>query len=113
FVPARLTAILMILLTGSIRGLQFMLRYGSRHKSPNSGYPESALAGILNCRFGGPNIYHGKLVEKPFIGEMDREIASSEIDKVAALNHKVCFIAVLLIVSLFLFFNFSFLPLSY
>jgi adenosylcobinamide-phosphate synthase len=97
FVPARLTAILMILLTGSIRGLQFMLRYGR----------------ILNCRFGGPNIYHGKLVEKPFIGEMDREIASSEIDKVAALNHKVCFIAVLLIVSLFLFFNFSFLPLSY
>jgi adenosylcobinamide-phosphate synthase len=112
FIPARLTAFLMILVTLSKRGLQFMLRYGSQHKSPNSGYPEATLAGILNCRFGGPNVYHGKVVEKPFIGETDREIQSGEIGRVAGINHKVCFSMVLLIIVFSLVSNFLFLPLS-
>ena len=113
FIPARLTAILMVLVVLSKRGLRFMLKYGSNHKSPNSGYPEATLAGILNCRFGGPNMYHGKLVEKPFIGEVDREIHPDEIREVAWINHKVCFMVVLLIAIFFLISNFSFLPSAY
>jgi adenosylcobinamide-phosphate synthase len=42
---------------------------GLLHKSPNAGYPEAAFAGALKIRLGGPNIYHGKLVEKPYIGK--------------------------------------------
>jgi len=97
FIPARITALLMVVVTGNYRGLQFVFKYGNRHKSPNSGYPESALAGILDCRFGGPNVYHGKWVDKPFIGENDRIIESGEIRKVAWINNKVCFLAVLII----------------
>ena len=97
FIPSRLTALLMIFVTGSKRGLQFVLKYGNKHKSPNAGYPESALAGILNCRFGGPNVYHGVVVQKPFIGESDRLILAEEIDFVSEINHKVCFATVLLI----------------
>ena len=96
FIPARLTAFMMVAVTGSWRGLQFIFKFGNKHKSPNAGYPESALAGILNCRFGGPNWYHGTLVEKQFIGENERTIESEEIRKVASVNHQVCLLTVVI-----------------
>lgn len=99
FIPARLTALLMILVTGSKRALQFIFKFGNKHKSPNAGYPEAALAGILDCRFGGPNVYHGKVVEKPFIGENDRLISSYEISTAVNVNHRTC-LAMVLIISL-------------
>lgn len=90
FLPARLTAVLMTLVTGNRRGLRAAGQYGHRHKSPNAGYPEAALAGILNCRFGGPNVYHGILVEKPYIGVHDRPIQPDEIKRVSQINQRVC-----------------------
>jgi adenosylcobinamide-phosphate synthase len=98
FIPARLTAVLMSMLSFSFRGLKYLFRFGRNHKSPNSGYPEAALAGILNCRFGGPNFYQGKLVEKPFIGETERVIQTDEIGKVIGINHKVCLAMVVIII---------------
>ncbi|MCF2487551.1 adenosylcobinamide-phosphate synthase CbiB [Dyadobacter sp. CY347] len=89
-IPARLTAFLMVLVTFSGRGLDHILRFGNKHKSPNAGYPEAALAGILHCRFGGPNVYHGMLVEKPYVGENEREIEDKEIVFVSRINHLVC-----------------------
>ncbi|HMI63993.1 MAG TPA: CobD/CbiB family cobalamin biosynthesis protein, partial [Puia sp.] len=94
FIPARVTALLMVLVTGSGRGLRFLFRYGNAHASPNSGYPESALAGILNCRFGGPNRYKGTLVVKPYIGEVDREIDHGEFAYVRYINHAVTVLVV-------------------
>ena len=96
--PARLTAGLLALLGGSGRGLRFIFRYGHQHKSPNAGYPEAALAGVLNCRFGGPNYYHGQLVPKPFIGHNPRPLQPHEIKRVARLNHAVCAVLVVGIV---------------
>ncbi|MDW7694382.1 adenosylcobinamide-phosphate synthase CbiB [Flammeovirgaceae bacterium SG7u.111] len=87
FFPARITATLMILVSWQKRGLVFVKKYARLHKSPNAGYPEAALAGILDCQFGGPNYYHGQLVPKPFIGTNDREISHQEIKKVARINH--------------------------
>ncbi|MDX9853672.1 MAG: adenosylcobinamide-phosphate synthase CbiB, partial [Tenuifilaceae bacterium] len=81
FIPARITALLMVLVTFSWRGVAFVFKYGHKHTSPNSGYPESALAGILNCRFGGPNVYHGVLVSKPYIGHNQRDITRADIRK--------------------------------
>jgi len=98
FIPARITATFMVLVTGSYNGFQFIIKYGNLHKSPNAGYPESALAGILDCRFGGPNVYHGVLVDKPFIGKNDRIIQPDEIEKVKWINHKTCFLMVLVII---------------
>jgi len=97
FIPARLTALLMATVSGSLRAFQFIYQFGNQHKSPNAGYPEAALAGILDCRFGGPNMYHGKLVEKPYIGKNDRAIAHEEFDQVARLNHQVTLSMVLAI----------------
>jgi len=90
FIPARITALLMVVLSLSWRGLVYIFRYGHKHSSPNAGYPEAALAGILNCRFGGPNFYHGTLVEKPYIGNNGRPITNRDFYKTCVLNFFTC-----------------------
>ena len=76
YIPARLTALLMVLPHAMVSGqwsmVTFVRHYGRHHASPNSGYPEAALAGILNCRFGGPHYYFGELFDKPYIGANNR-----------------------------------------
>lgn len=88
FIPARLTAFLMILVSGKLSLLRFVRRFGCQHASPNSGYPEAALAGILNCRFGGPNYYFGKIVEKPYIGVNDRLLSTSDVRTAVKINQR-------------------------
>ena len=97
FIPARITALLMVILSLSWRGLVYFFRYGHQHSSPNAGYPEAALAGILNCQFGGPNVYHGILVEKPYIGKNARIITNIDFYKTCVLNFFTCAVMVGLI----------------
>jgi len=94
FIPARITALMMVFLNFSWRGLVYIFRYGHQHSSPNAGYPEAALAGILNCRFGGPNVYHNVLVEKPYIGNNGRKITSRDFNKACVLNFCTCLVFV-------------------
>ncbi len=96
FIPARLTALLMSLVCFKKRVWKFIVRYGHKHSSPNAGYPEAALAGILDVRFGGPNTYYGKIIKKPYIGENERIINNAEIKKVILVNHLVTFVFILL-----------------
>ena len=79
FLPARLTALLMIIAAGKPQLAGFVQRYGRQHASLNSGYPEAALAGILDCRFGGPHYYFGELFDKPYIGENDRPLTTADM----------------------------------
>lgn len=72
--PARITAGLMLpaawLMGLSPRkGWEILKRDAKKHSSPNSGYPEAVAAGVLGVRFGGPLSYHGRMVEKPTIGD--------------------------------------------
>jgi adenosylcobinamide-phosphate synthase len=97
FIPARITALLMVILSISPRGLAFIFRFGHHHSSPNSGYPEAALAGILNCRFGGPNIYQGFLVEKAFIGKTERTFTDKDSYRVYLINFFSCLVMIGLI----------------
>lgn len=86
YLPARLTALLMILVADRPSLLGFVRRQGCRHASPNSGYPEAALAGILNCRFGGPHHYFGVEVWKPFIGTNDRPLTTADMERSVRIN---------------------------
>ena len=99
FIPARLTALLMILASGKLNLLAFVWKNGPRHASPNSGYPEAALAGILNCRFGGPHYYFGQLFDKPYIGENERPLTTADMKKAVRVN-RVAEIWMLLLVLL-------------
>ena len=86
FIPARLTALLMAIASPRKGLLRFIWRNGRRHASPNSGYPEAALAGILNCRFGGPHYYFGQLFPKPYIGENERELTTADMKHAVRIN---------------------------
>jgi adenosylcobinamide-phosphate synthase len=86
YIPARLTALLMVIASGKLSLMSFVWKNGRKHASPNSGYPEAALAGILNCRFGGPHYYFGELFDKPFIGENDRELSTQDMHIAVRIN---------------------------
>lgn len=112
FIPARLTAILMIVVgcfrpsspkeapssreASGVGLLSFVRKYGRRHASPNSGYPEAALAGILDCRFGGTHDYFGEAVVKPYIGDNPRPLTTADLYT----SLRVCILAELLAVAL-------------
>ncbi len=84
FIPARISAFL-IIAAACIQGLdwrmgwQILKRDHRAHASPNAGYPEAAMAGILGLRLGGDNYYHGELVKKPLIGDPLNQVAGEYI----------------------------------
>ncbi len=100
FIPARLTAVWMVLVSGRLSLFAFVGKYGKNHSSPNSGYPEAALAAILNCRFGGPNVYSGKLVTKPYIGDNPKLLTFDDLKTAVSINRKVevCMVGLLIII---------------
>ena len=56
-----------------------------------------ALAGILNCRFGGPHIYFGELFDKPYIGDNDRPLTTTDMRIAVSINRFAELIMFLLI----------------
>jgi adenosylcobinamide-phosphate synthase len=86
YIPARLTAFLMTIAALKPRLLGFVMRFGRCHASPNSGYPESALAGILDCRFGGPHYYFGEYFFKPYIGTHERALTTADMRTAVRIN---------------------------
>ena len=103
YIPARLTALLMILSTGRLGLLRFVWKNGRNHASPNSGYPEAALAAILDCRFGGPHYYFGELFDKPYIGTNDRPLTTDDMKTAVRINRIAEVLMVLLTVFVSLF----------
>lgn len=103
YIPARLTAFLMVLTTGRLGLLRFVWKNGRNHASPNSGYPEAALAAILDCRFGGPHYYFGELFDKPYIGTNDRLLTTEDMKTAVRINRTAEVLMVLLTVSVSLF----------
>ena len=104
WIPARLTALLMLLVAGRPQLLHFVLRFGPQHASPNSGWPEAALAGLLDCRFGGPHDYFGEYFYKPYIGTNDRSLTTADMQRAVAVNRRVevvC-VAIVLLIEIFL-----------
>lgn len=86
YLPARLTAFLMLLVSGQLDKRDFVFKYGRAHASPNSGYPEAALAAILDCQFGGTHDYFGQPVEKPYIGTNARNFTTEDMWQAVRIN---------------------------
>jgi len=74
FVPARLAAILIVLAAIFVPGgrpgaaLRVWWRDGHRHRSPNAGRPEAAMAGAIGVALSGPRSYHGAASDEPWLG---------------------------------------------
>jgi len=110
FIPARisvliigLSAFLLSYKTGAL-AIRTGFSEGSLHKSPNSGYPGAAFSGALGVRLGGPNVYHGVLVEKPFIGSRFSDPGKEKIQQACRLMMTASRAAVL--ISCFILFIF-------
>ena len=91
FIPARL-AVLVIAAAAffvpeasGAGALKTGFSQGRQHKSPNAGFPEAAFAGALRIRLGGPGIYHGRQVDKPYIGAAFDDPQISSIDSACRL----------------------------
>ena len=84
YIPSRLSIFLISLgawiLSGNaaVRAFMTALKDGRRHASPNAGWPEATFAGALRLKLGGPNYYHGRRVEKPYIGSAFSSAASPD-----------------------------------
>ncbi|WP_130805344.1 adenosylcobinamide-phosphate synthase CbiB [Senegalia massiliensis] len=85
FIPARIGSFFMILV-GLLKydiknGFKIFIRDRFNHKSPNAGFPESAVAGLLNIQIGGENIYFGEKIYKPTIGDKNRTLEIEDINR--------------------------------
>jgi len=69
-IPARLTGFLIAIASGQpLQALAVMWRDSTKHRSPNAGYPEAAMAGALGVRLSGPRIYHDHISNEPWLNE--------------------------------------------
>ncbi len=85
-IPARITGFLYVvaaLLSGFDykSSYKILVRDRWNHASPNSGYPESALAGALGIQLGGSAYYNGEKVERKYIGDNIKEVDMEDIPK--------------------------------
>ena len=79
-IPARLTGFLFVLLAPRRSdALTCMTRDARRHRSPNAGWPEAAMAGGLGVRLSGPRIYHGSITNEPWLNEGARDPRAADI----------------------------------
>lgn len=100
WLPARLSGLFFTLAAWLLgldwrRTWQIYRRDGRQHASPNAGWPEAAMSGALGLRLGGPNVYHGQLVAKPWIGEAVREPELADIPRAIRLLFAVSLLTTL------------------
>ncbi|MDE4913806.1 MULTISPECIES: adenosylcobinamide-phosphate synthase CbiB [Methylobacterium] len=96
--PASRLAGLLIAGAALLRGadargaLRAMARDARRHRSPNAGWPESAMAGALGLRLAGPRVYDGTLVPDAHMGDGRVEATADDIARALALYRTACWL---------------------
>lgn len=73
YVPARISAGLIVLSAGSAKAICTIRRDAGQHRSPNAGWPEAAMAGALDVALSGPRTYAGEVTEDAFVNESGRK----------------------------------------
>ena len=103
FIPARISAYLMILATflggkdfDGKRAKEIFKRDRFNHASPNSAQTESVCAGALGVRLAGDASYFGKIVKKPFIGDAERNIERDDIKRACRLMYITAFLCMII-----------------
>ncbi len=114
-VPSRLSGLLLaaaaVFLTGARpgRALRIMLRDARKHRSPNAGWPEAAMAGALALSLAGPRRYGGVVVADPWLGEGTARAVTGDIARALSLYRLACLIEFGLIAAVWLFLHLRFL----
>ena len=90
WVPARLAGLVLCVAGGG--GFATMRRDARRHASPNAGWPEAALAGVLGIRLAGPIAYDGVTRIKPWIGDGRTTANAADITRALQVHARACLI---------------------
>ena len=110
--PASRLAALWITLAAAFRAgcsvdgaIAAVRRDARHHRSPNAGWPESAMAGALGIRLAGPRVYSGVKVEDRWMGVGRAELTAADIRNALGLYRAACGvqIAVVALLTLILF----------
>lgn len=97
FIPARLTAGLVMLAAFRFDIFDDILEEAPQHRSPNAGWPEAAFAYALNFALSGPRRYDGELRDYPFVNANGiRDLAAEHVDEAVVLMWKVWLIPLVL-----------------
>lgn len=96
-IPARLTALIIsaAAFISHRRGraaIAAVRRDAGKHRSPNAGWPEAAMAGALDLRLAGPRIYGETLVEDAYMGNGRADAGAADIRRALDLYHMACVI---------------------
>ncbi len=103
WVPARITAALIALAHGWMDPAP-ILRDGPLHRSPNAGWPEAAMAVVLDVALSGPRSYHGKVQDYPWVNAGGaRAIGPVQIDRAVAALWRAWGLCLLVVAVLILF----------
>jgi len=93
---SRLTALLLIAAAALDRGadaggaLRAVRRDAGKHRSPNAGWPEAAMAGALGLKLAGPRIYGETRVEDHWMGDGRAEADAGDIRRALGLYRRAC-----------------------
>lgn len=75
------------------KSLTCIIRDAGKHRSPNAGWPEAAMAGALDIALAGPRVYPGQTVDDPFLNEARRkEATANDIDRAGMVMTGACVI---------------------
>lgn len=85
WIPARLTAVLIMASHADFSFGPTLREDAKLHRSPNAGWPEAAMARVLDIALSGPRSYDGEMRDFPYVNEFGRRtIGANEIDQAAA-----------------------------
>ncbi len=105
-VPARLSALLILITNIFNKNIFYacktFFKYRYAHASPNSAFLEAPIAGLLKIRLGGPHKYFSKIVDKPYIGDIDGEVNTSGVYFTIRAMYKALALLVIVIAAIYL-----------
>lgn len=94
WLPARLSGALLVVACWVTPGADpqrawaVMQRDAGKHRSPNAGWPEAAVAGALRLALVGPRCYAGQSADDPWLGDGTAELDAADIDRVLRLYRR-------------------------
>jgi adenosylcobinamide-phosphate synthase len=77
-----------------------VVRDAPKHRSPNAGYPEAAMAGALGLSLAGPRVYGGVVVDDATMGQGRRDATAADIRRALALYRSADATLLVLVASL-------------
>ena len=85
--------------TGARAAHTAMLRDAPRHRSPNAGWSEAAMAGALGLKLNGPKVYAGVFTEDAYMGDGRREATAKDVRAALRLYRRADALMVLLVLA--------------